>query len=223
MATWISHLRLAQNLLDAGYKVDVPMFTVGNLSPDCGFPDANGNFTPSPNVTHYRIMGKQAADPERFYSDCLEDKKHDDVTYSFLLGYYAHLFADQEWAIQIYRPKKLNPIWKEGLDFDPEFIWEIKKDWYGLDFLYLEENPDNLFFNTLLDVRKVPDFMDFIPKNRLTENVQRIQEYYQDKQSYEAAHERRYIYLNKQEIDHYIEVTTDLLLEDFAKHGFAKS
>ena len=38
MATWISHLRIAENIIKAINIKDHKKFIVGNISPDCGVP-----------------------------------------------------------------------------------------------------------------------------------------------------------------------------------------
>ena len=41
MGTWISHLRIAENLLQHFPELDEDTFTFGNLSPDSGIPNAD--------------------------------------------------------------------------------------------------------------------------------------------------------------------------------------
>jgi hypothetical protein len=42
MATWIAHLRLAENLLERIPGLDEAQFAIGNVAPDSGIPDENG-------------------------------------------------------------------------------------------------------------------------------------------------------------------------------------
>jgi hypothetical protein len=54
MATWISHLRVAENLLAALPDLDEVAFTFGNLAPDSGVPNADWTvFDPPQEVTHF--------------------------------------------------------------------------------------------------------------------------------------------------------------------------
>jgi hypothetical protein len=39
MATWIAHLRVAENILNEGLKFDKIPFVVGNIGPDAGMPN----------------------------------------------------------------------------------------------------------------------------------------------------------------------------------------
>jgi hypothetical protein len=44
MATWITHLRIAENILNKGYNLETTPFTVGNISPDSGVPNEDWTF-----------------------------------------------------------------------------------------------------------------------------------------------------------------------------------
>ena len=39
MATWIAHLRIAENLLELIPNLDAGQFAIGNIAPDAGIPD----------------------------------------------------------------------------------------------------------------------------------------------------------------------------------------
>jgi len=39
MATWIAHLRIAENILNKGYNFEPKAFVVGNIGPDSGVPN----------------------------------------------------------------------------------------------------------------------------------------------------------------------------------------
>jgi hypothetical protein len=54
MASWIIHLRIAENLLGLFPDLDPAHFAVGNIAPDSGIPNENWEkFTPPPEVTHF--------------------------------------------------------------------------------------------------------------------------------------------------------------------------
>ncbi len=53
MATWIVHLRIAENLLACIPALDAAQFAIGNVAPDSGIPDEKWEkFDPPPEVTH---------------------------------------------------------------------------------------------------------------------------------------------------------------------------
>jgi len=47
LATWIAHLRLAENLLERIPGLDAAQFAIGNVAPDSGIPTKIGK-----NLTH---------------------------------------------------------------------------------------------------------------------------------------------------------------------------
>jgi hypothetical protein len=60
MGTWISHLRIAENLLEYFPNVDEVTFAFGNLSPDSGIPNSDWTqFDPPNEVTHFLHKGEE--------------------------------------------------------------------------------------------------------------------------------------------------------------------
>lgn len=56
MATWITHLRVAENILKR-FKLEENEFLAGNIAPDSGVPNENGSgFNPPKEITHW--LGK---------------------------------------------------------------------------------------------------------------------------------------------------------------------
>ena len=106
MGTWISHLRVAENLLPHFPAVDEVTFTFGNLSPDSGIPNADWTeFDPPKEVTHF--LRKDGEEHEIhdlvYYQQYLMDiQPGDDIRlYSFRLGYFFHLICDIMWSNRI--------------------------------------------------------------------------------------------------------------------------
>ena len=203
MATWVAHFRLAEALLNHGLNVDRRSFLVGNIAPDSGVHNADKTgYVPTAEVSHWRSESKDI-DFEQFYADHLAGKAFRPDEYAFRLGYYCHLLADQIWTETVWRPKSETPLYAEPLAKDPQFVWEIKKDWYGLDFLYLNENPQSIFFTDFVEIESVPDYIDDIfPSGAFTKRVKDTQAFYLNPSSWELN--RPYIYLNRQEWDDYV-------------------
>jgi hypothetical protein len=89
VATWIAHLRIAENILNRGFKFDKVPFVVGNVGPDAGMPNEDwSEFTPPPGVTHWKKDKDIMA--EDFWNRYLQDGKVRENTdiYSFYMGYY---------------------------------------------------------------------------------------------------------------------------------------
>jgi hypothetical protein len=205
LATWIAHLRIAENLLKEINELHREAFVAGNIAPDAGVPNEDwSSFTPPTQVTHWKDeRGIQAED---FYERYVISQKAamDREYYSFVLGYYIHLLADIEWE-KLYEIKKEEPIYKDNLAKDPNFIWRIKEDWYGQDYVYLKEHEDSLFFNCFQHMVKVKDYLDYFPPGAFTQRFQFIREMYLG--NYMNAKED-FIYLSKKEMDEFVEKAT---------------
>ena len=146
MGTWISHLRIAEKLLEHFPELDEVTFTFGNLSPDSEIPNADWTeFNPPKEVTHFlrRGEGEHAIHDLVYYQQYLADlKPEDDIKlYSFRLGYFFHLICDIMWARRIATTTKLE--FKHLFDEDlGKAVGIVKDDWYGLDQLYVRDHPE---------------------------------------------------------------------------------
>ncbi|MBC8249620.1 MAG: zinc dependent phospholipase C family protein, partial [Anaerolineales bacterium] len=177
MATWIAHLRLAENLLEKIEGLDAAWFAIGSIAPDSGIPDENWeNFTPPKEVSHFIVPSDD--DPWRivdleFYRRYLLPMhwpSADAARFSFFLGYFLHLVTDNLWNQQIGRPTVTR--FKAEFEADPKFIWQVKRDWYGLDFIYLRDHPESLFWRVFLDCEYTWDYqLAFMPAEGLRRQV----------------------------------------------------
>ena len=211
MATWIAHLRIAENLIARIPGLDPGQFAIGNIAPDAGIPDENWrNFNPPPTVTHFKrsqSVHKDIADLD-FYHGYLADVSPGDVyCYSFRLGYFFHLITDNLWTIDIGKPT--TERYAEQFAADKEFIWEVKLDWYGLDQIYVREHPDSLYWRVFLDAEPASGQPDFFPPEALPRQLRHIKEFYQrDDDEIKAMMDRPMIYLSKGEMDRFVENAT---------------
>ncbi len=105
MATWITHLRIADKLFGKMADLTPAQFIVGNMAPDSGVPNADWSiFTPNTEISHWRKIGADGV--KRIYIDEYAEKylsyekrkTYDKEQYSFYLGYMSHLYADIYWA-----------------------------------------------------------------------------------------------------------------------------
>lgn len=210
MATWIAHLRIAEAILNKGYDLETIPFAVGNIGPDSGVPNEDwSSFDPPKEITHW-LDDANKTNAKAFYDKYLNNPnlRQDKDLYSFLLGYYVHLLTDMEWS-KLYSEKKKETLYKVGLDKYPKFIWTIKKDWYGLDFLYLKNNPKSLFFTVFKDINEVPDYLDYFPKNAFELQVKYITTYYLGENE---ETKENFIYLNEKEMDDFILNTSESIM-----------
>lgn len=216
MATWIVHLRIAENLLGHIPNLLLDKFALGNVAPDSGKPDEKWeHFTPPTHITHF-------SDPEddlrlckdlAFYRDWIMTlpMNSDPIISSFRLGYFFHLVTDNLWFRKIGIPthKRHSRQFSENKDF----IWEVKKDWYGLDFIYVRDHPDCLYWKAFVHAKPETGGLDFLVPESIHWSVKHIQNYYQqnDKEVQELFH-RPFIYLSKAKMDQFVDESCRELL-----------
>lgn len=207
MASWIVHLRIAENLLGDFPALEPVHFAVGSTAPDLGIPDKNWEyFDPTYTVTRFcedRLFSL-STDLD-FYCKYIQglDPAIDTQQSSFLWGYFCHLVTDNLWnEIR----KSTYEKYKERFDTDKEFAWEVKKDWYGLDHLYIRQHPDCLFWTVFLNCEYCDDYLDLIPAKALHVRVDYIRKYYQeDDEKIRAMMNRPFEYLSKVHMNQFVE------------------
>jgi hypothetical protein len=186
MGTWISHLRVAENLLGHFPELDEVTFSFGNLSPDSGIANADWTeFDPPKEVTHFLRKGESehAIHDLVYYEQYLSDiKRGDDIKlYSFRLGYFFHLICDIMWARRIGAATKRD--FKELFEKNPqEAIGIVKDDWYGLDQLYVRDHPESLFWRVIMPNPDPPSYLPFIKNEALHHQYAHIRKYYSEQE-----------------------------------------
>ena len=195
MATWIAHMRIAEYFMKRYDKLNNIDFLVGNIAPDCGVPNEDwSKFTPDKKITHWQLDGKNS-DTEDFKEKYV---KKENAGFNFYLGYYFHLLTDNAW--------------KESFRASIEKIiqgkisgWELKKDWYGQDHVYLQNNPDSIFFTMFSKIEEYPNkFLDFFPQDAFSKQIKYITNFYLNS---EEDAEREFPYLSKSEMDSFVDNT----------------
>lgn len=225
MATWIAHLRVAENILNNAKYLNENAFVAGNIAPDAGVPNEDwSSFNPPTKITHWKEDDERIAAESFFskYVDCI--KIDEDIElFSFVLGYYTHLLTDIEWQ-KLYFIKLEEPLYKENIKRDPKFIWRIKEDWYGQDFEYLKRNKESIFFTCFQYLTEVKDYIDYFPKGAFTNRFKYIREMYLA--SYDKP-QGEFIYLKRKEMDDFVENATinieNILHEKMEEHKFGKT
>lgn len=207
MATWIAHLRVADNLIKILNIQDARAFLVGSIAPDSGIPNEDWTlFDPPSSVSHW-LLGpyKNRIDTEGFYHKYLAAGGD-----AFYLGYYVHLHCDVLWSNQIMTPTYFRH--RQAFDQDPDFIWTVKKDWYGHDDDFLRENPDWAPLNCFCTANDFENtYLDYYPPEAFRRQVSYICDFYQNYQR-EEGHE--YLYLTREAYETYIEEATRFLSHD---------
>lgn len=209
MATWITHLRIAEEILKKGYDFEIKPFIVGNISPDAGVPNEDYSiFNPQKKITHWEDENNKI-NARSFWDKYLTNSETGESTelFSFKIGYFVHLLTDIEWS-KLFVQKKNEISYKEGLEMDASFIWTIKKDWYGLDYIYLEKNPQCIFNTLFKNINSVPDYLDYFPKGAFEEKVKYITEFYLGEND---ETKDNFIYLTAKEMDNFVYSSTKVI------------
>lgn len=208
MASWIVHLRIADKLLDKIQNLLPTEFVVGNIAPDSGIPNEDWSvFTPNTDVSHFKTTDEEGFKDihlneyvEQFFT--IEQRnKYTSKQKSFYLGYLTHLLTDIMWSKKIVRPSKEK--FRALYDKDKtEWIWTLKEDWYDLDFLFINKNPNFRAFSIYKNaVGFHNDYMVFFSEDAFDNRREYIVGFYS---SYKQNLEREYIYLNEEEMDRFV-------------------
>lgn len=194
MATWVTHLMIADRVLEAIPELDRHSFCVGNIAPDCNVENDDWTqFIPSREITHWMASDRKvASDCYRFYDEYIASRKRKIDTAqekSFLLGYYAHLIADAEFQRYIRDSTRVASSWariKEHPDLSDKAIgmpetWDsIKKlinkndrmrDIYTIEAEYLDDHPNSGYLTEILGLKSFPDYINYLPKGAIVRKI----------------------------------------------------
>lgn len=186
MATWITHLIIADNVMKQYTHLDRRSFCVGNIAPDCNIPNEDwSSFTPSREVTHWMSSTRKvASDCDLFYNEYIQSRFHEIQNhehYSYLLGYYAHLIVDAEFQRYIRDNQRVNDVWtridaneilRERSKGYPRNWDTVKKfipyqerlhEIYTMEAEYLRDNPTSGYLTEILPLTEFPDYIDYLP------------------------------------------------------------
>lgn len=184
MASWITHLIIADEILKRIPNVDRRGFCVGSIAPDCNVENEDWTeFVPPKSVTHWMTgPRKRLSDADRFCRECIEKRWGEIRTgeeYAFLLGYYAHLLTDAAYELMARNEDRVRAAWtrirqNEALNrasVGMEETWdsiktlitrrEIKRStqWYEAE--YLRDHPDSGYLTELLPLKVFPSYLDY--------------------------------------------------------------
>ncbi len=221
MASWIVHLRITDKLLDQIPDLSPVEFVVGNIAPDSGVPNEDWSaFTPSGDVSHFKTTDADGLKDihvnkyvEQYFS-AIHRRTYNKKQRSFYLGYLSHLLTDMLWAKGIVRPSidRFRSLYDEDRK---TWIWALKKDWYDLDFLYIKKNPDFRAFSIYKNaVGFRNDYMDFFGGDAFENRREYIAGFYGSERE---NLEREYAYLKEEEMDRFVDESTEKMIEILKK------
>ncbi|MCL2671335.1 MAG: zinc dependent phospholipase C family protein [Clostridiales bacterium] len=202
MASWMAHLRIADQLLDGLGALPRAHFVVGNIAPDSGEPNADWSaFSPPTELSHWTLPGApRDSGAERFREKHLAAAMPPDA-FAFCLGYYAHLLTDYIWRRDVYLPQAAR--YAEEFARDADFIWEIKRDWYDLDHLYYRKHPDFRAFAIFAGVGAFPNiYLDYFSETAFEKRIAYIADFYR---GFDGDLDRVYPYFTKAEMDAFVD------------------
>ena len=194
MATWVTHLMIADHVLHQFPKLDRHGFCVGNIAPDCNIENEDwSSFTPSREITHWMHGNRKAAsDCDAFadvYIHSQKDKITSDEQYAFYLGYYAHLITDAAFQAMIRNDKRVSNAWSrirrhktysssiEGMSESWDSVKRLipkeerMQEIYHLEAEYLSNYPSSGYLTDILPLREFPDYIDYLPHGSIVRKI----------------------------------------------------
>ena len=194
MATWITHLMIADGVLERIPNLDRHGFCVGNIAPDCNVENEDWTaFTPSREVTHWmQSERKKASDCDAFCDEYIlkrKDKIESAEEYAFLLGYYSHLITDAAFQAMIRDEDRVRAVWMRikadeelsvtgaGMDETWDSVKNLipKKDRmreiYAIEAEYLNYHPSSGYLTEILPLKSFPDYIDYLPKGSIVRKI----------------------------------------------------
>ncbi len=219
MASWMIHLRIADQLIDQIPDLDETAFVIGNIAPDSGVPNPDWTaYDPPKSVSHFKTKKEDETffDIGRFISGYFTADKiraYSRREFSFFLGYYVHLLADVDWTKDIYRPVMAAHAGGPGKD-KTAILREMKRDWYDLDFRYLVEHPDLRAFSVYEKAAGFRnDLLDLFSEDAFDNRRGYICGYYRGEH---GELYRDYPYLTPGRADLFVRETARKILEELA-------
>ena len=194
MASWVTHLMIADGVLAQLPGLDRRGFCVGNIAPDCNVENADWTaFTPSREVTHW-MQGerKQASDCEAFSKKYISDRR-DEIRsaeeWAFLLGYYVHLLTDAAFQAFLRDEERVKAVWRRikkdaklgAASAGMEETWDAVKQLvpkrermrriYVIEGEYLRDHPESGYLTEILPLKEFPDYIDYLPSGAIVRKI----------------------------------------------------
>ena len=194
MASWVTHLIIADEILKRIPTLDRRGFCVGSIAPDCNVENEDWTeFIPPKSVTHWMAgPRKRLSDADRFYEECIE-KRRDEIgageECAFLLGYYAHLITDAAFQKMIREEERVRAVWQRikanatlrersaGMEESwdnakkliPKRIWTGQI--YSLEAEYLNAHPHSGYLTEILPLKHFPDYIEYLPAGAIVRKI----------------------------------------------------
>lgn len=234
MATWVTHLMIADGVLKQMPYLDRRGFCVGNIAPDCNVENADWTvFTPSREVTHWmQSERKKASDCDAFCDEYILQRKEKISSaeeYAFLLGYYSHLITDAAFQAMIRDDDRVRATWvrikaddewndvSAGMDETWDSVKKLisKKDRmreiYAMEAEYLRDYPSSGYLTEILPLKSFPDYIDYLPQGCIIRKIGVMGYLPEPDKSI-----NKFIAMSKDEHASFVENTIRLVVKQFA-------
>lgn len=234
MASWITHLMIADNVLEYFPQLHRKGFCVGNIAPDCNIENEDWTkFTPSREITHWmQGQRKQASDCDTFYNIYLQNRINDieSEEFAFLLGYYSHLVTDAAYQEMIRDENRVKAVWKRiradvqlnERSRDMDETWDsvkkliskndMKREIDQIEAEYLINHPDSGYLTEILPLKAFPDYIDYLPHGCIVRKIGIMGKIPERDISFE-----KFVSISRSEYSDFIERTVRLVISSFEK------
>lgn len=237
MATWITHLMIADGVLQHFPSLDRRGFCVGNIAPDCNVENEDWTaFTPSREVTHW-MQGerKKASDCDAFCEKYIASRMREIKSaeeYAFLLGYYAHLITDAAFQAMIRDEDRVKAAWNRikadkelsasctGMEENWDSIKRLvskrdrMKEIYSMEAKYIRDNPNTGYFTEILPLKEFPDYIDYLPAGAVVRKIG-VMGYLPETDGLAT----KYITISQEEYAAFVSDTIRLVVKQFTERG----
>lgn len=235
MASWVTHLMIADEILKRIPDLERCGFCIGSIAPDCNVENEDWtDYTPPKSVTHWMAgPRKKLADADRFCTECIEkrwEKIRSDEEYAFLLGYYAHLLTDAAYEIMARNEARIRAAWarirkndalcrasvgmEENWDSIKTLISrrEIKRCIQWFEAEYLRDHPDSGYLTEIRPLKEFPVYLDYLPPGCIVRKIG-VMGHVPQMQGTEPE----WIAISREEYATYIADTIELIMARFAE------
>lgn len=192
MANWITHMMIADRVLERLPCLDRRGFCVGNIAPDCNVENETWTaFTPPREVTHWMSSDhKTAVDCDRFHQACIAGKAFSsEEERSFMLGYYSHLITDACFQRFIRDERRVEAMLQRIASQPdlarrmPERPWnfdstksafskrERLRDVDQIEYEYLCDHPQSGYLTVLQTLAEFPSYIDYLPEGAIVRKI----------------------------------------------------
>lgn len=194
MASWVTHLMIADKILERFPQLHRRGFCVGNIAPDCNIENEDWTaFTPSREITHW-MQGekKQSTDCEVFCEEYILKRRtciSSDEEYACLIGYYVHLIVDAAYQSMIRDENRVRAVWnrirqdhtlyEKSMGMVP--TWDsvkilltksrMTREIHTLEAEYLNKHPQSGYLTEILPLGQFPDYIDYLPKGSIVRKI----------------------------------------------------